>query len=179
MAGVRDQVDVNSSAGFGYVFSGRAHVVFHIAAAQHTSRIHIFKACEDLFWRPLCHIHDGVQPAAMRHSHDEFDRAALPGSVQDFIHQWEQRGHAFQRKTLGPQITLLQDLLEQVGADELVEDAFLVHGGLRTFHPFLYPLAPLRFGDVHEFHTDRTAVHVLRFACEFARNLQLWTRRFR
>src|SRR5205809_7113159 len=117
MAGVRDQVDVNSSAGSGHVFSGCTHVIFHVTAAQHTSRIDIFKACEDLFLRPLCHMDDHVEPAAMTHSHDEFNRAALPGSVQDFIHQWEECGYAFKRKTLSPEIALLQDLLEQVGAD--------------------------------------------------------------
>src|SRR5438105_7518154 len=130
MAGVRNQVDVNSAAGPGDVLSSRTHVVFHITAAQHTSWIHILKARENLFWRPLCYMDDDIQTATMRHPHNEFDRAALAGSVQDFVHQWKQSGHAFQGKTFRPQITLLQDLLEQVGTDELVEDAVLVDCGL-------------------------------------------------
>ena len=73
----------------------------------------------------------------------------------------------------------MQDLLEQVGSDELVEYAVLVDSGLRTFHPFLYPLAPLRFGDVHEFHTDGAAIEASRFAGEFAHDLQFGRRRFR
>ena len=73
----------------------------------------------------------------------------------------------------------MQDLLEQVGADELVEYAFLIHGRLRTFHAFLYPLATLRFGDVHEFNADRATINLPRFASGFARDLQLGMRRFR
>ena len=86
MAGVRDQVDVNSGSGPGDVFSGCTHVIFHITAAQHAPWIDILKARENLFWRPLCDMDDHVEPATMRHPHDEFDCAALPGSVQNFIH---------------------------------------------------------------------------------------------
>ena len=73
----------------------------------------------------------------------------------------------------------MQDLLEQVGSDELVEYAVLVDCGLRTFHSFLYPLTPLRFGDVHEFHTDGAAIETSRFASDFAHDLQFGRRRFR
>ena len=86
MAGIRDEVDVDSGARPGDVFSSRTHVIFHITAAQHTPRIHVFKARENLFRRSLCDMDDHIQPATMRHPHDEFDCAALSGSVQDFIH---------------------------------------------------------------------------------------------
>ncbi len=71
-------------------------------------------------------MHNDVQPAAMAHAHHQFDRALLSGRFEDFVHQRNERGHAFQRKALAAQIALLQDLLEKLGADQLIERASLV-----------------------------------------------------
>jgi len=43
-----------------------------------------------------------------------------------FVDQRDQGGDAFEREALAAEITLLHDLLEDVGADEQVEDALLV-----------------------------------------------------
>ena len=131
VAGVRHQVNMNFRSAAGHVLSGCAHVILHVAAAQHAARVHIFESGKDLFRRAPGHLHDDVQAAAVAHAHDQLGRAALSGGVQDFIHQRNQGGHAFQRKALAAQVPLLQNLLEQVGADQLIEHTFLIHRGLR------------------------------------------------
>ena len=108
MTGVRDKVNMYFRAAAGHVFASCAHMIFHIAAAENTARIDIFKPGKNLFRSPLRHMSNHVQPPAMAHAHDEFHRATLPGAVEDFINQRNERGDTFERKALGPQISLLQ-----------------------------------------------------------------------
>ena len=168
VAGIRDQVNVNLRPRPGHVFAGRAHVIFHVAAAQNAARIDVFKSGKNFFGRALGHLHNHVQPAAMAHAHDQFHRALLPGGVQNLIHQRDQGGHAFERKALAAQIALLQHLLEEIGPDQLVEHPLLVHRGLRPFHALLDPAPPFRVGDVHELRADGAAVDAAGFFGEFA-----------
>ena len=51
--------------------------------------------------------------------------AALGGGIENFVDERDEGGDAFQRKALAAEITLLHDLLEDVGADEQVENALL------------------------------------------------------
>ncbi len=55
VAGIRNQVNVNLGAGAGDVLSGRAHVIFHVAAAQHAARVDVFESGKNLLrahaWR--------------------------------------------------------------------------------------------------------------------------------
>ncbi len=62
----------------------------------------------------------------MAHAHDEFDGAEAGGGVENFVDQRDEGGDAFEREALAAEIALLHDLLEDVGADEQVEDALLV-----------------------------------------------------
>ena len=73
-------MNVNFRARAGHVFTGRAHVIFHVAAAQNAARINVFKAGKDFFGRALGHLHDHVQPAAVAHAHYQIRRrpAARP-----------------------------------------------------------------------------------------------------
>src|SRR5947209_12017519 len=48
VAGIRDQVNVNTEAASSYVLTGCAHVILHISAAQNASRIHIFESRKNL-----------------------------------------------------------------------------------------------------------------------------------
>ena len=48
------------------VFAGRTHVIFHIAAAEYTSGIYVFKARKDFFRRPLCNVRHHVQAKRVR-----------------------------------------------------------------------------------------------------------------
>src|SRR3981081_4052949 len=114
MTGGRDEVNVPLGATAGDVFAGRPHVVLDVAAAQNAARVDVFKPSKDFLWGAPGNVCHHVQPATMAHAHNEFDSTTSRGRVQDFIHQWKQRGNAFERKTLAAQITLLQNLLEEI-----------------------------------------------------------------
>ena len=49
VAWIRNQMDVNLARRARFVISGRAHVVLHVAAAENTTRIDVFKSSEHLF----------------------------------------------------------------------------------------------------------------------------------
>ena len=170
MAGVRDQVNVNLAAAAGGVFAGRAHVIFHVAASR--------ERCADRRLQirqrfpaggRLRDVSDHVQASAMAHAHDEFDGAALAGGIENFVHQRDQRGDAFERKALAAEIALLHDLLEDVGADEEVEDALLdffrnFETLRRRFHLLVDPAAALGRVDVVDLDTDGAGVDGAGFA---------------
>ena len=152
----------------GHIFAGRAHVIFHVAATQNAARINILKPCEDFLRRAPGHLHNNVQAATMAHAHHQFHRTLLPGRIQNFIHQRDHGGHAFEREPLAAQVALLQHLLEQISPDQLVEHAPLVHSGLGPFHAFLDPATPLRVGNMHELRAHGAAIDPARFIREFA-----------
>src|SRR6201997_4480034 len=126
VAGVRDEVDVNLSATARLVFTRGAHVIFHVAGAKNTARVNVFEAGENLLGRTFGNVGDNVEAAAVTHAHNQFNRAALCSRIENLVDQRDQGGYAFERKAFASQITLLHDLLEDVGADEQVEDALLV-----------------------------------------------------
>src|SRR5260370_21623833 len=97
--------------------------------------------------------HD-VEAAAMAHGHDGFGGAMLGDGVENGVEQGNERGHAFERKALGAEIAGLQDLLEEVGANEALENFFLVDFGLRTFDALDDPAAAVWLGKVHGFRAD-------------------------
>src|SRR3954447_4514588 len=165
-------MNVNLRPGAGHVFTGRSHVVFHVAAAENAARVYIFKAGKNFFRRTLGHLHDDVQPAAMAHAHYEFDSTLLPGCVQNLVNQRNDCRHAFEREALAAEISLLQYLLEEVRADELVEHAFLIHFGLWTFQALLYPASPFGVSNVHEFSAHGPAINAAGFVGEFALDAQ-------
>ena len=53
MAGIGNQMNVNFATATRDVFAGRAHVIFHVAAAQHAAGIDVFESGKDLFGRAL------------------------------------------------------------------------------------------------------------------------------
>ena len=112
----------------------------------------------------------------MAHAHHQFDRAVLRRAFENFIDQWNQRGDAFERKPLGAQISLLQDQLKKIGADQKVERAFLIDLGLRAFQPLLNPAAALGIGDVRELCADGSAIYAAGFLRELAVDLQIGLR---
>ena len=126
-------MDVNFAAAAGDVFAGGAHVIFHVAGAEDAARIDVFESGKDFLRRPPGDVGDHVEAAAMAHAHDELDGAELGGSVENFVDERNQRGDAFEREALAAEIALLHDLLEDVGADEQVENALLdFFGNLET-----------------------------------------------
>ncbi len=79
----------------------------------------------------------------MRHGEECARDAGVGGGGEDLIEKWDEDGEAFEREALGAEVALLDDLLEEIGADELGEDVVLI--GLRCglLHLLLQPLALL------------------------------------
>src|SRR5581483_5457097 len=98
---------MNLCAAAGYVFSCRPHMVFHISAAENTARIDVFESREYFLWSTLRDVNDYIQAPPVAHSHYQFDCAVPAGAFKDFINQRDESGDAFERKTLGSQISLL------------------------------------------------------------------------
>jgi len=118
MAWIRNKMDANFFASARDVGACRAYVIFHVASAENAAGIDVFKT-SDHFMRCLARRMDHyVQAATVTHGHDGFERAVPARSVQDGIKQRNQRGNAFEREALGAQITRLQDLLEEIGANQ-------------------------------------------------------------
>jgi hypothetical protein len=161
VARVGDEVDAHLAA-FVFVIAGGAHVVLHVAAAEHGARIDVFKVGIDLGGGPANDVpHDG-EAAAMAHGHHAFLGAVVRGGLQGFIEQRDQRGVAFERKALGADVKRLQHLLEDVGFDELVENSLAIDGSGCAFEPVDDPSTALRVGNVHELGADGAAINCAR-----------------
>ena len=77
----------------------------------------------------------------MTHGQNGLLRAVTGRRVQDLVQQWNQRGVAFQRITLGANVTGVNRLLEDIGPDELVQNARAIDGFLPFgLHALLDPL---------------------------------------
>ena len=150
------------------VLAGCAHVILDVAAAQHAAGIDIFKSSKNFFRSAPGDVNNYVQPAAMAHAHHQFDRALLSGRIENFVHQGNERGDAFERKALVAQIALLQNLLEQISPDEEIEHSLLIHRRLRAFEPVLDPAAARGIRDVHELRSHRAAVDTARLCGKLA-----------
>ncbi len=102
----------------------------------------------------------------MAHGEDGARDAVLGSGGEELVQERDEDGEAFEREALGAEVALLDDLLEEVGADEIGEDAWLleeaVGGGLIrrnvALEALLDPGAALRRRDVHELGADGTAV---------------------
>src|SRR5579885_517809 len=111
-----------------------------------------------------------VEAAAMTHGHHGLDGAVFAFRVKQGVEQRDESGDAFERKSLGAEIPSLQDLLEEIGANEAFENFGLVSGGRRDFQSLNDPAAALRVKQMHEIGADGAAVITASFlrggACE-------------
>src|SRR5580704_9242852 len=152
-------MDVNFVAAARDVFAGRAHVILHIARAKNAAWIDVFKAGEDFFVRASGDMRHHVEAAAMAHAHHKLRSAEASAGIEKLIDERDQRGDAFERKAFATKVALLHHLLEDVGADEQVENASLIFFcDLETLswrlHLLVNPATPLGAVDVINFHTD-------------------------
>jgi hypothetical protein len=93
----------------------------------------------------------------------------MPASaVEDLVDQWNERSDSFKREPFAAEITLLQNLLEKIGTNELIESAFLVHRGRRNFHVLLDPKPPLWITDMHKLRAYGSAIEAARLFSELA-----------
>ena len=156
-------MDVDFAAAARDVLAGRTHVIFHVARSQHAARVHVFKAGENFFGRAPRHVGHHVQAPAVAHAHHQFSRAELCACIQNFIHQRQQSGYAFQRKPLAAQVTLLHYLLENIRADQEIENPPLVFFRRLRFHAVENPLPPLRQIEVVNLNANRAGINRPRF----------------
>ena len=101
------------------VLAGGAHVVLDVAAAQVLRGIDVFELGEDLGGRAADGVGHDVEAAAMAHGEDGARDAVVGGGGEDLIEERDEDGEAFEGEALGAEVALLDDLLEEVGADEL------------------------------------------------------------
>src|SRR5882757_7901332 len=108
------------------VFAGGSHVVFHVAAAEGAARVDVLEFCEDLGWGAADGVGHDVETAAMRHGEEGAGYSGCGRGSEYLVEKWDEDGEAFEREPLGAEIALLDDLLEEIGADELGEDVLLI-----------------------------------------------------
>src|SRR5262249_18486776 len=104
--------------------------------------------------------------AAVAHGKDGAGDAVLGSGGEELIEKWDEDGEAFEGEALGAEVALLNDLLEEVGANEIGEDAGLLEetvggGGVAgdvLFEALLDPSAVCGRRDVHELGADGAAV---------------------
>ena len=173
VAGVRHQMNANCGAAGGLIFAGRANVILHVARAQNAARVHIFKAREHFVERAAGNVRHHVQPPAVAHRQNALGGPFCASSVENLVEQRNQRGDAFKGITLRANITRLQDLLEQVGADQPLENASAIDGGGVRFETLGNPTAARRVLEVHEVRADRPAINPSRLVGRFAGHDQL------
>src|SRR6266852_1968863 len=99
----------------------------------------------------------------MAHGNDGFRSAVLPERVQDGVKKGDDCGDTLQRKTLRAEVARLENLFEQVGANQAFENFSLVDLQLWSFDALGNPLAPLGLRQVHELRANSAAVDAAGF----------------
>ena len=143
-------------------------MVLDVAAAEDAARVDVFELGEDLGGGAADGVGHDVEAAAMAHGDDGAVDAGWSCGGEDLVEEWDEDGEAFEREALGAEVALLDDLLEEIGADELGEDVVLVGFGCGAFDLLLQPLALFGIGDVHELDGEVAAVVGARFGGDVA-----------
>ena len=101
----------------------------------------------------------------MRHSEEAALHAIVGSSGKELIEERNENGQALEREALGAEVALLDDLLEDVGADKAGEDAGFcgIGCGVILLELLLNPGALFGRGNVHELCADGTAIIFARF----------------
>ena len=94
----------------------------------------------------------------MAHPEDCCIDAERRAGREHLIEKRDEDGEAFEREALGAEVAGLNDLLEDVGADEVGKDVRLAGSGRRLLHLRLQPLALCGVDDMHELDADAAAV---------------------
>jgi len=159
-------MQVNNFAGGRGEVAGGAGVVLHVAAAHGAARVHILKLGEDLMRSAADGVDHHVEPTAMAHGEDRAVDAILRRGGEELVEEGNQNGESLQREAFGAEITLLDHLLEKVGANQAGEDARAAERrralGRFGLQPLLDPRTALRRGNVHELRADGAAVDLAR-----------------
>jgi len=140
------------------VLSRGANVILDVTAAENAARVHILKARKNVRGALSRNVHHYVQAAAMAHADHCLFGAHVGCGSHHAVEQRNQRRHALQRKSLAAEIARLQNLLEQVGANQALENIGAVGlSGLRL-HSSGDPAATFGIVNMKKFHADRAAI---------------------
>src|ERR1044071_3422408 len=148
-------------------------VIFDIAAAVGMSHGWIDEFAEDVTRRFVKNIRKYVEPAAMRHCHDDFQDTLVRGFIDRDLQQRDERLRSFEREALSAEEFAANKLLESLRFDESAGDPSLLLSAARRsrfdlFDALLQPLALQAIADVHDFKADGTAVNSFKTAYQFA-----------
>ncbi len=155
-----------------------ALVVLHVARALQVRGVVLaFEFVEQHRGRFAQHVHQHVEPAAMRHADDAFLDALLSTLLDQIVEQRDQRVAAFERETFLTDVLGVQVALETFGGGQLPQQVLLLFGGDLAREPahqelILQPQALFGVGHMREFRADGAAVGVLELREDFAQ-LQL------
>src|SRR5579859_2515447 len=105
----------------------------------------------------------------MAHGHDAVHRAEVPCGIKNGVEQRDQRGDAFERKSLRPKIASLKNLFEQVRTDQTLQYFPPVDLQLRSLEALRNPSPPLWLRQMHEFRANIATVDAPRFLGSLAR----------
>ena len=163
MAGIEAQRQMDFVALGGDPVAAVAEMILHIAAAVMALAVRVVEFSEYLLRALAQNVDEHVQAAPVRHAEDDLIDALIAGPLDGQIEQRNEAFAAFQRKTLGADVFLLQELFENHGVGQPRQNAQLAFAAElqpigRPFHAFLQPLADRHIIDVHELHADRAAV---------------------
>ena len=122
VAWVRDEVEGDLAAFGGAVGAGGSHVVFDVASAEGGAWVDVFELGEDLFGGAADGVGHDVEAAAVAHGEDGLGDAVGGALGEDGVEEGDEGGEAFEGEALGAEVAGLDDLLEEVGAEELGED---------------------------------------------------------
>ena len=140
------------------VGAGGAHVVLDVAAAQHALRVGVLEARVDVDRRAADDLNHDVQPAAVAHADERLLEPVGGRRLEHLVEERDEARDALEREPLRAGVAAVQDLFEQVGADQALEHGRRVDGRNRPLHALLHPAPARRVGDVHELDADRAAV---------------------
>ena len=140
-------------------------MVLHVARALHIVRAggDALELGEDLGVGLLHHVHQHVQPAAMRHADGDLLHPRRRAELDHRLHRGDGAFAAFEAEALGGNVALRAERLEALGLRQLLQDRPLgrhvegAHPG-RALHPLLDPSLLVRRLDVHELDADRPAI---------------------
>ncbi len=118
---------------------------------------------EDLGGGLLEDVGQHVEPPAVGHPDHDLADAGTGCPFDQPLEQRDQALRPFQREALRAEELVLQELLEHLGADDLLKDLEAIGPGQRqpvprALHPALQPLAQLEIVDVRGLHAHGAAV---------------------
>ena len=160
------QGDVHRQARIGHDICAVAHVVLDVTIKFLSVIVGLAsKLLEDVGVRLVEDVREGVQAAAVCHPDDELLGTQLTAPLHNGVQSGQQALPPFHTETLLAHEFLLEELLEDGGLVELLENLLLLrlteHRAIGQLNVVLEPVPAFRLADVHVLDADRMAVCLL------------------